>query len=324
MTAAARIAAFVGLLVVVFAAASLAGAEVDPSVDSSAHDDAEMADSRSHQTDTNDAADAETHQSVSAVASSETLPGLAVAQSGYRLVPAQTEMQAERERFSFRIVDADGAVVEDFDVEHERRMHLIVVRRDFVNFQHVHPRQLVDGTWQVEVDFAPAGVYRVFADFSAEGTSLTLATDVFASGEFRSTPLPLARATADAGNGYEVSIESHGTKAGASTPVQFTVSRAGRELDSVEPYLGADGHLVALREHDQAYLHTHPQGEAGGTGPISFEVEYPTPGRYRLFLQFRHGGAVRTAAFTEAIATDADQTAPAGAAPASGGEHGHE
>jgi hypothetical protein len=83
--------------------------------------------------------------------------------------------------------------------------------------------------------------------------------------------------------------------------VRFTITRDGQELDSVEPYLGADGHLVALREHDQAFLHTHPEGTPGGRGPISFRVEYPSAGRYRLFLQFKHAGEVRTAAFTQRV-----------------------
>ena len=48
----------------------------------------------------------------------------------------------------FRITDAHGATVRDFDVEHTKRMHLIVVRRDLTGFQHLHPdagrrRQLV-------------------------------------------------------------------------------------------------------------------------------------------------------------------------------------
>ena len=63
-----------------------------------------------------------------------------------------------------------------------------------------------------------------------------------------------------------------------------------------EPYLGAGGHLVALREGDLAFLHVHPTGD----GP-DFEVEFPTPGRYRLFLQFKHEGRVHTAAFTREV-----------------------
>ena len=32
---------------------------------------------------------------------------------------------------------------------------------------------------------------------------------------------------------------------------------------------------------------------------MSFMTELPSPGRYRLFLQFKHEGRVHTVAFTE-------------------------
>ena len=63
----------------------------------------------------------------------------------------------------------------------------------------------------------------------------------------------------------------------------------------VEPYLGANGHLVALREGDLAFLHVHP------TEGVQFESTFPTVGRYRLFLQFKHEGRVHTAAFTQEV-----------------------
>jgi hypothetical protein len=36
----------------------------------------------------------------------------------------------------------------------------------------------------------------------------------------------------------------------------------------------------------------------GDEDRLSFDAEFPTPSVYRLFLQFRHGDAVHTAAFT--------------------------
>ena len=259
MTAATRIAAFLVLLVAVFAAASLAGAEIDPGVEPATHRD-EGGDMNEDQSGNGATAIHDEAGVVSGTHSPSTLPGLAVTQDGYQLVPDQTELSAGPSAlFSFRIADAGGATLTDFDLKHDRRMHLILVRRDFVNFQHVHPRQLADGAWQAGVDLDPAGVYRVFADFSTADRSLTLASDVFVAGEFRPEPLPAATDTADAGDGYEVSIESSGKQSGVAVPVQFTVTRDGRELDSIEPYLGDDGHLVALREHDQAFLHTPPR-----------------------------------------------------------------
>jgi hypothetical protein len=67
-----------------------------------------------------------------------------------------------------------------------------------------------------------------------------------------------------------------------------------------EPYLGARGHLVALRQGDLAYLHVHPLDEAAA-GAITFATDFPTAGKYRLFLQFKHRGQVHTAAFTQEV-----------------------
>jgi len=288
MSVATRIVGFALALVAVFGAAALAGTKLDPSVD-------EKVDAHGE-----DAEEMDGHETPAATGAA--LPGLAVAQDGYRLIPERTELdRGGAGRYRFRIVDAANETVSDFDVEHERRMHLIVVRRDFANFQHLHPRQLADGSWEVEANLDEAGVYRVFADFATGGQSLTLATDLLVAGRFQPHPLPAPRTTDAAGDGYEVTIESAEPTGGTATPVQFSVSRDGRPLDGVEPYLGADGHLVALREHDQAFLHTHPEGKPGGPGPISFQVEYPTPGRYRLFLQFKDRGEVRTAAFTQQL-----------------------
>ena len=65
-------------------------------------------------------------------------------------------------------------------------------------------------------------------------------------------------------------------------------------MTDLEPYLGAYGHLVALREGDLAYLHVHP--EDGDAGPeVPFAVEVPSAGGYRLFFDFQHDGVVRTA-----------------------------
>ena len=77
--------------------------------------------------------------------------------------------------------------------------------------------------------------------------------------------------------------------------MRFSVSRNGVPVQ-VEPYLGANGHLVALREGDLAFLHVHP------TEGVQFESTFPTTGRYRLFLQFKHAGRIHTVAFTKEVA----------------------
>ncbi len=213
----------------------------------------------------------------------------------------------EAGRLRFRIEDADGATVRRFDQLHERRMHLIVVRRDGTGFQHLHPEPGADGTWAVPLELATAGAYRAFADFSVGGEQHTLSGDLSAGdGEFEPRPFPAPAALA-ATSGYEVRLDAGTPRAGADSRLTFAVTRNGEGVGDLQPYLGAKGHLVALREGDLAYLHVHPEdgahehgGHAAAAHPneIAFATAFPSPGRYRLYLQFRHEGAVRTAEFT--------------------------
>ncbi len=221
--------------------------------------------------------------------------GLAVAEHGMRLVLATPELERGRPaQLRFSIVDGDGRPVRDFEVAHERRMHLIVVRRDATGFHHLHPTLGEDGTWSAAATLTEPGTYRVFADFSRDGRAVTLASDLRVDGDARLEPLPPPSDTAPAGDGYAVELAAGEPAAGEETELAFTVTRDGRPIRT-EPYLGAGGHLVALREGDLAFLHVHP---AEG---VRFEATFPTAGRYRLFLQFKHEGRVRTAAFTQEV-----------------------
>jgi hypothetical protein len=224
-----------------------------------------------------------------AAAETAALPGLATADRGYTLVPANTVHAGGP--FAFTITGSDGTPVTAFDVEHEKRMHLIVVRRDTSGYRHVHPEMAPDGTWTVPLDLPAGGSYRAFADFTPTGgPALTLGVDVAVPGDFAPVTHEVSR-TAQV-DGYTVTLDGD-LAAGTASDLTLAVSRDGAPVTDLDPYLGAAGHLVALREGDLAYLHVHSE-EAG----LRFGVEVPGTGRYRLFLDFSHGGLVRTAEFT--------------------------
>lgn len=142
----------------------------------------------------------------------------------------------------------------------------------------------------------------MFADFTpaaAGAENLTLGADLAVSGAYRPAALPAPGATAEV-DGYRVALGGD-LRAGRSGELKLTVSRNGRPVTDLQPYLGAYGHLVALRSGDLAYLHVHPN--EGGPGPVvSFTATAPSAGAYRLFLDFKHEGKVRTAAFTVRVA----------------------
>jgi hypothetical protein len=229
------------------------------------------------------------------------LPGLAVSARGYTLVPAATVARAGTAvPYAFSITGPDSRAVTDFTRRHEKELHLIVVRRDLTGFQHVHPVRDAAGTWTVPLDLSRPGTYRVFADSAPAalgGDSVTLGTDLAVAGAFAPARLPAA-ALLSTVDGYTVRLAGS-PAAGREAELTFTVERDGRPVTDLQPYLGASGHLVSLRAGDLAYLHTHAVGDG-----LRFATTFPTPGTYRLFLDFRHGDRVHTAAFTVLVRGD--------------------
>ena len=197
--------------------------------------------------------------------------------------------------FRFKILGPDGQAVTDYRPLHERELHLIVVREDLATFSHLHPTREDDGTWHVELTLPSSGGYRAFADFApTDDSQMTLTVDLTAPGEWVEQHLPAPSTTARAG-AYQVELTGE-LAAGIHSEIAFGVSRYGRAVE-LEPYLGALGHLVALRASDLAYLHVHPLEDASSED-VRFGVEVPSPGDYRLFLQFQHEHRVHTASFT--------------------------
>jgi hypothetical protein len=279
MSTPARLAAFAGGLAAVFGGAVAVGDTVGPQRDraaaaSDAHGMGDMPDAGS---------------------AGSSVRGLAVSADGLTLRLVRTTAQPGKQTsLSFRVAGHDGRTVRDFDVEHTKRMHLIVVRRDMTGFQHLHPTQRRDGSWSVPVTLRDAGTYRVFADFSHNGKPQTLADDLQVDGTVRSRPLP-APARTTMVDGLRVSLREGASRAGQESSLGFSVTRNGRPV-AVQDYLGAKGHLVALRDGDLAFLHVHPDEER-----LRFVAAFPTAGRYRLFLQFQTAGTVHTAAFIQEV-----------------------
>lgn len=226
--------------------------------------------------------------------------GLSLEQDGYRLTGASAPTEVdERGRIELTVTDADGEPVTDYSLEHEEELHLVVVRSDGQHFRHVHPQRAADGTWSLPWTWQAAGTYRLYADTTPagadEGVTLTSTLDV--AGDLTPTTSPPTR-TASV-DGLDVSVEGD-LVPGEESRLTLRVERDGEPVTTIEPYLGAAGHLVALREGDLGYLHVHPEGEAPTSaepgGPeIDFVTTAPTPGRYLLYLDVKVDGQVHTA-----------------------------
>ncbi|MBG0567864.1 hypothetical protein I4J89_41135 [Actinoplanes sp. NEAU-A11] len=229
--------------------------------------------------------------------------GLSLSSSGLTLTPLATTFPAKtNQKLEFTINGAGGAPITTYAIVHDKPLHLIVIRRDLTGFQHLHPVMAPDGTWSVDLTLPEPGSYRMIADFTAlvGGTQVatTLGGDLTVAGNYAPVTLPdpaLAATTA----AYDVTYE--GTPVTESTqPLLMTVTDAAGKPVAVEPYLGAYGHLVVLRQGDTGYVHVHPETRLAD-GKVKFWLAAPSPGTYRMFFDFQAAGKVSTAAWTVVV-----------------------
>jgi len=113
----------------------------------------------------------------------------------------------------------------------------------------------------------------------------------------------------------------------AGTAYSFTfhlLDPNGKPAADMQPYLGMAGHAAFVKTDGTVFAHTHPEGSAAmadvmlanasldampgmsgmamtQAGPIapdvSFPYGFPTAGRYRIFIQMKHGTTVDTGVF---------------------------
>jgi hypothetical protein len=226
---------------------------------------------------------------------------------------------------------ATGAPLTDLQLEHQRLLHLIVVSDDLALFSHEHPTPAGDGTFRLSYTFPSAGPYHVYADF----VSAALGPQAVAAPLTVAGPAPAAGALAPGGttvnaNGAQVAFTTEPATPRVGQPVQlrFRLSQAGQPLSDLGPYLGVAGHLVAVSQDLQQFVHTHPSNAAMSTDPsstgdvaamdhahmtaappdarfgpdVSFTLTFRRPGLHKVWGQFSRDGDVIVAPFVVQVA----------------------
>ncbi|GED98089.1 heavy-metal-associated domain-containing protein [Gordonia crocea] len=305
MNAPSRLALFAAGLVAVFVAALLVGRYAVPDQHGRDASPNQHDQSTAHGTHDDD------HAAVA---------GTSRTAQGYALTGLTGPVRAgDTATLHFSITGADGKPLTDFRTAHEKQLHLIVVRADGAHFAHLHPQRDGAGVWRTPWRAAAAGTYRVLADFvpgDRDGdTPVVLGSDLQVGGDFAPVSAPPSRiSTVD---GFTATLTGDLSPDAAQT-LTIRVAHDGHPAP-LQPYLGARGHLVALRSGDLAYTHVHPldtaEGNHGGqggheghgdsgehgahgeSGTVAFHAQVPSSGRYLLYFDFQVDGVVRTAAF---------------------------
>jgi hypothetical protein len=207
-------------------------------------------------------------------------------------------VRAGKRALTLQVTDAGtGAAVRDFERVHEYPLHLFVVSEDFRDFQHVHPVMDARGEWTVPWRASKRGRYWVYGDLLPVGGApqmlqrmITVESSSRADREPPQSPLngTLSTSTPTLRTGDEARIT-----------IALTDAKSGAPVDDLQPYLGAWGHLFVLHEGRDEALHAHPDSKATTPGgpSVAFDVMFPRPGTYHLWMQVQRRGEIVTLPF---------------------------
>ena len=190
--------------------------------------------------------------------------------------------------------------VTQYEIVHEKLVHLFVVSENLEFFAHIHPTLEPDHSFQQRVRLPNGGMYRLLADFYPAGSvpQLALGT-VYVSGASKPSKLVPSLAPDKAENlTASLRLEPERPLAGLQTRLYFSLN----PNDGLEPYLGAWAHMLAASGDLIDMIHLHPFLR-NQDGSMQFNMLFPRPGLYRIWTQFQRKGVVNTTVFTVPVAS---------------------
>ena len=210
-----------------------------------------------------------------------------------------------------------GARVSAFNVDMQKRMHLIVVSDDLSEFMHLHPTLDSAGTFRITTTFPHPGFYHLYADAEPAGFGHAVfrfdvpidVTRPATTSPRRFSPIVVATL-----GDYVVRLSTDRVKARVDTPILISIMKDGEPASDLHPYLGAYAHIVAIGTADLSYTHIHAMAMSSMAG-VSMEnapslpanaavpatmpvhIRLPHPGLYKVWVQFNGGSRLYVAPF---------------------------
>mgnify|MGYP000501127602 CR=1 FL=1 len=186
------------------------------------------------------------------------------------------------------------------DIEHEKKIHFIMVSEDLSWFDHQHPEYTAAGTYDLPYTFKQGGKYILYADYKPAGANHSLETiHVDVKGKTPAAKTYSKPQLVSESGEFEVTLSpANGNRieSGSVQHIKGVIRKNGQVLDAntLENYLGAKAHMVVVGLEDKNYLHVHPGVE---NGQFDLHTTFDKPGIYRAWIQYQSAGKIYTSDF---------------------------
>jgi hypothetical protein len=232
----------------------------------------------------------------------------------------------------YGVESGDKLVLNDLVPDHGHLMHLFLVRMpDMNSFWHLHPEQVGEGQFTLNLPSLPAGHYRLYADIlHRTGFPETQIGDIalphiagasLVGDDSGEADLAASDTVSRFADGYRMVWERDSSPLKANVPLWFRFrieDKNGYPATVMENYMGMAVHAAIISADGSVFAHVHPAGSVSMTAEmlaegethdmstmrlessgaeVSFPYGFPRPGNYRLFVQVKRAGRVETGVF---------------------------
>jgi hypothetical protein len=201
----------------------------------------------------------------------------------------------------FNLYDEKGAeITPDYlETQHDYKAHFVLVSADLRSYQHLHP-EYKNNVWNVSANMSAQGTYYAYVDIKPlKGDAIVLRKEltVRTATDKKTVKYPglTPKLTAIAKDVTAVASPDPSVL-NRPTTISFALTRGGKAVNDLKPYLAAFGHVVVLKQGSpEIYMHLHPGTVADESkGVIPFTATFTTAGRYTAFAEFKIGKDVLT------------------------------
>jgi hypothetical protein len=220
--------------------------------------------------------------------------------------PTGGSLQARvKQTLHFQLRDPSGFKVESLLIVHEKPLHLLMVSQDLSWFAHEHPIPGPMGSFELPFAFPAGGRYVLYHDFTPDSSGMQVVPVQLDVEGPEPPPVPLVvdQVPTKRINGCEVTLSHTPLTPDTECTLSFTITRHGKPVMDLEPFLGAAGHLIVISQDLGVFVHSHPL--AMSSGPVlEFKARFTRTGLYKAWGQFRHHGQVLTVPFVVEVAEE--------------------
>jgi|GEM_PF-3105306 len=198
----------------------------------------------------------------------------------------------------FNVYDEYGKeLTPDFlQTVNEHKLHMFVVSSNLSEYSRVFP-EYGNGTWNVNVNLPNPGTYYAYVEMApVKGGNTLLRSELTVREASKGTPSYPALTPNNLAISGNVSAVMNLTDAGLEnlSTLMFSLTRDGKNVNDVRPYVGAFGSVTLFRHEDlMSCTNASPFPVIDESkGIFDFGAKFQKAGRYTAFAEFKVGDKV--------------------------------